>query len=111
MRLTRSLHGLREGRRLREGDSLDEAEYISSQVVKYLEKKLGETAKHILVTVTYTEDGVEVEVDVDASVLVDDAYLQKVVDEAAELGVCLADLIKEKGWPLAENDSEVCWRS
>ncbi|MGC8993925.1 MAG: hypothetical protein ACP5J0_00890 [Pyrobaculum sp.] len=86
-------------------------EFISSQVLRYIEKKLGDAVKHVTIFVSYTGDGVEVDVDVDASVLVDDSYLQKVVDEAAELGVCIADLVKERGWPLNPRDAKKCWKS
>ncbi|MEM0483178.1 MAG: hypothetical protein QW434_00530 [Pyrobaculum sp.] len=86
-------------------------EFISTQIVKFLERKLGEGAKHLTVFVSYRDDGVDVEVDVDASVLVDDAYLQKVVDEAADLGICLADLIKERGWPIDPGEARRCWKS
>ncbi|AAL64021.1 hypothetical protein [Pyrobaculum aerophilum] len=86
-------------------------EFISAQIVKFLEKKLGGAAKHFTVFVSYRSDGVDIDVEVDASVLVDDAYLQKVVDDAADLGICLADIIREKGWPINPNDIGKCWRS
>lgn len=86
-------------------------EFISSQVLRYIEKKLGDAAKHITILVSYTGDSVEVNVDVDASMLLDDSYLQRVVDEAAELGVCLADLVKERGWPLDPKETRKCWKS
>jgi len=84
--------------------------FISSEVEKFLEKKLGDALKHAIIAVSFTGEGVDVEVDVDASVLVDDAYLQMVVDEAAELGICLADAVREKGWPLAREDVDECWK-
>jgi len=84
--------------------------FISSEVEKFLEKKLGDALKYAIVAVSFTDKGVNVEVEVDASVLVDDAYLQRVVDEAAELGICLADAVREKGWPLAREDVDRCWK-
>ena len=90
-------------------DNLDVAQFISSEVVKYIEKKLGDAAKHVTVSVSFSENGVEVDVDIDASLLVEDAYLQKVTDEAAELGVCIADVIREKGWPISRGEISKCF--
>ena len=73
------------------------SEFISSEVVKYVERKLGGVAKHITVTVSYAGDRAEVDVDVHASSLVDDAHLRRVADGAAELGICIADLIRQRG--------------
>jgi len=84
--------------------------FISSEVEKFLRRKLGDALKHAIIAVSFTDKGVDVEVEVDASVLVDDAYLQRVVDEAAELGICLADAVREKGWPLAREDVDKCWK-
>jgi hypothetical protein len=87
------------------------SEFISSEVTKYVERKLGGAAGHITVTVSYTSGGVEVDVDVYASALVDDAYLQRVADGAAELGICIADLIRERGWPVSRDEiKESCLR-
>jgi hypothetical protein len=90
-------------------DNLDIAQFISSEVVKYIEKRLGDAAKHVTVSVSFSEEGVEVDVDIDASLLVEDAYLQKVTDEAAELGVCIADVIREKGWPISRREISKCF--
>lgn len=90
-------------------DNLDVAQFISSEVVKYVEKKLGDAAKHVTVSVSFSENGVEVDVDIDASLLVEDTYLQKVTDEAAELGVCIADVIREKGWPISRGEISKCF--
>ncbi|ACB40301.1 hypothetical protein [Pyrobaculum neutrophilum] len=90
---------------------MDEAEYISAQVVRYIERKLGDAVKNVTVFVSFAEEGVEVEVDIEASVLVDDAYLQRIADEAAELGICIADLIKERGWPLDSKEAGRCWKN
>ncbi|ABL88006.1 conserved hypothetical protein [Pyrobaculum islandicum DSM 4184] len=89
---------------------MDEVEFISSEVVRYIEKKLGRAVKQVVVSVSFSENGVEVDVDIDASVLVDETYLQRVADEAAELGVCIADLIREKGWPIEHREVAKCWR-
>jgi len=48
-------------------------------------------------------------VDIEAGVLVDDSYLQKVADEAAELGVCIADVIRERGWPIERREIARCF--
>ncbi|MEM1597755.1 MAG: hypothetical protein QXP31_05605 [Pyrobaculum sp.] len=85
--------------------------FISSQVEKYLEKRLGQLLKGASVAVSYTQDGVEVDVEVDASVLAEDSYLQEVVEDATRLGICIADVVKEKGWPPSEEDVQKCWRS
>jgi hypothetical protein len=69
---------------------------------------LGDAAKHVIVSVSFSENGVEIDVDVDASLLVEDAYLQKVTDEAAELGICIADVIREKGWPISRREVSQC---
>jgi hypothetical protein len=90
-------------------DNLDIAQFISSEVVKYIEKRLGDAVKHVTVSVSFSEEGVEVDVDIDASLLVEDAYLQKVTDEAAELGVCIADVIREKGWPISRREISKCF--
>ena len=89
-------------------DNLDVAQFISSEVLKYIEKRLGDAAKHVTVSVSFSENGVEIDVDIDASLLVEDAYLQKVTDEAAELGVCIADVIREKGWPISRREISQC---
>jgi hypothetical protein len=89
-------------------DNLDIAQFISSEVLKYIEKRLGDAAKHVIVSVSFSENGVEIDVDIDASLLVEDAYLQKVTDEAAELGVCIADVIREKGWPISRKEISQC---
>jgi len=88
---------------------LEKSQFISSEVVKYVEKKLGEAVKHVTVSVSFSEGGVEVDVDIDASVLVDDVYLQRVADEAAELGICIADVIHEKGWPISREEIVKCY--
>ncbi|MEZ0319053.1 MAG: hypothetical protein ABWK05_03540 [Pyrobaculum sp.] len=85
--------------------------FISSQVEEYLEKKLGQLLKGASVAVSYTQDGVEVDVEVDASILADDSYLHKVVEEATRLGICIADMVKEKGWPPSDEDVKKCWNS
>ncbi len=89
-------------------DNLDIARFISSEVLKYIEKRLGDAAKHVTVLVSFSENGVEIDVDIDASLLVEDAYLQKVTDEVAELGVCIADVIREKGWPISRREISQC---
>ncbi|MEM1518616.1 MAG: hypothetical protein QW680_00605 [Pyrobaculum sp.] len=86
-------------------------EFISLKVVDLISRRLGDAAKYVTVYVSFSDKGVEVEVNVDASVLVDEEYLKKVVDEAADFGVCLADVIKEKGWPLDNKHIEKCWKS
>lgn len=86
------------------------ASFISEQVVKYLEAKLGDSLKNAVVYVRFNEDGAEIDVDVDASILVSEEYLQRVVDEAADLGICIADLVKAKGWPLDWGQVKQCWR-
>jgi hypothetical protein len=88
---------------------VEKVEFISSEVARYVEKKLGDAAKHVTVSVSFTEEGVEVDVDIEAGVLVDDSYLQKVTDEAAELGVCIADVIREKGWPISRGEISKCF--
>lgn len=88
---------------------MEKVEFISSEVARYVEKKLGDAAKHVTVSVSFTEEGVEVDVDIEAGVLVDDSYLQKVTDEAAELGVCIADVIREKGWPISRGEISKCF--
>ena len=88
---------------------MERVEFITSEVARYVEKKLGDAAKHVTVSVSFTEEGVEVDVDIEAGVLVDDSYLQKVTDEAAELGVCIADVIREKGWPISRGEISKCF--
>jgi hypothetical protein len=88
---------------------VEKAEFIASEVARYVEKRLGDAAKHVTVSVSFSEEGVEVDVDIEAGVLVDDSYLQKVADEAAELGVCIADVIRERGWPIERSEIARCF--
>ena len=88
---------------------VEKVEFISSEVARYVEKRLGDVAKRVTVSVSFSEKGVEVDVDIEASVLVDDSYLQKVADEAAELGVCIADVIHERGWPIGRGEIARCF--
>ncbi|MFN3803605.1 MAG: hypothetical protein ACK4SY_00955 [Pyrobaculum sp.] len=83
--------------------------FISTQVAKFIEKRLGDALKNAIIHVAFLEGGVEVEVEIEASVLVDDRYLQETADKAAEFGICIADLVKERGWPLEAAEVKKCW--
>lgn len=87
------------------------ATFISSKVIEFVYRKLGDSVKHATVYVSISEEKVEIDVDVDASVLVDDDYLKRVVEEAADLGICLADAARESGWDLSSEKLERCWKN
>lgn len=81
--------------RQREDPNLAIADLISEIIYKYIYNKLGRRLVEGYIEVKYDGASVEVSVDLGASPLVDEAELAEVADEAAELGVVLADMAKE----------------
>lgn len=83
----------RQARRQRE--EVEVAEYISQVVYDYIVKELGDDIIEAEIEVAFRGDSVEVSVDAGAGLLVDDERLREVVERAAEIGVAVADMIKE----------------
>jgi len=76
-------------------EEVDVAELISEVVYEYISRELGEEFLEAEIEVAFDGRSVEVSVDAGASALVEEERLREVVDRAAELGVAVADLIKE----------------
>ena len=76
-------------------DRVDAAQIITELVYEYLERRLGRLLYFARISVNFREDSTEVDVEVDASPLVDDEVLNKVVDEAAEFGIRVGDVVRE----------------
>mgnify|MGYP001770632743 CR=1 FL=1 len=76
-------------------EEVDIAEYISQVIYDYIARELGDDIVEAEIEVSFKEDSVEISVDAGASLLVDDEKLKEVVEKAAEVGVAVADMIKE----------------
>lgn len=82
-------------RQVRQREEVEAAEYISEIVYDYITKELGNDIVEAEVEVVFKEDSVEISVDVGAGLLVDDERLKDVIEKAAEIGIAVADMIKE----------------
>ncbi|MEL9991787.1 MAG: hypothetical protein QXP98_05615 [Thermoproteus sp.] len=76
-------------------EEADIAEYITEIIYEYISRELGDDFFEAEIEVAFRGDSVEVSVDAGASPLVEDERLNRVVERAAELGVVVADMIKE----------------
>jgi len=78
-------------------DRAEAAQLITELVYEYLERRLGKLLYFAEIRVDFRDDSTEVEVSVDASPLIDEERLRRIVDEAAEFGVAVSDVIREVG--------------
>lgn len=71
------------------------ADFIADIVYEYISSRLGKRLVECYIDVKFDGSSVEVSVDIGASPLVDEDELSKIADEASELGIAVADMIKE----------------
>ncbi|MGC8582730.1 MAG: hypothetical protein ACP5KY_00080 [Thermoproteus sp.] len=76
-------------------EEVNVAELISEVVYEYLSRELGEEFVEAEVEVAFDGNSVTVSVEAGAGALVEEDRLREIVDKAAELGITVADLVKE----------------
>jgi hypothetical protein len=84
-----------EGQRQREELNQEIANFIADIIYEYISSRLGKKLVECYIDVRFNGFSVEVSVDIGASPLVGEEELSKIADEASELGIAVADMVKE----------------